>query len=99
MFIHITDLKIKHCDSDTNFTDNPPITDSIKPNENKKTLCKRYKPENTGPYKVVTQDKNNQKINLLTIGKIIKQNYCDIDHITQTGKTLLLVIPIQWQTI
>lgn len=85
-----TDLKRKQPDSD-----NQPINTSITygtntyENENKKTHFKRYyKQENNGPYEVIIQDKNKQKLNPFTIGKIIKHNHSNISHIIQTGKNI-----------
>uniref|UniRef100_A0A1B6LQ00 Uncharacterized protein n=1 Tax=Graphocephala atropunctata TaxID=36148 RepID=A0A1B6LQ00_9HEMI len=62
------------------------------PQQHKKPHIQRlYKPENTGPFEVIVQDKKRNKINPFTIGIILKQHYTDIEHISRAGKNLSIM--------
>uniref|UniRef100_A0A1B6I941 Uncharacterized protein n=1 Tax=Homalodisca liturata TaxID=320908 RepID=A0A1B6I941_9HEMI len=59
--------------------------------QNKKQhIVRLYNEWNVGPFEVIVQDKNKQKINPFRVGKIIQSHHTDVDFITRAGKNLVI---------
>uniref|UniRef100_A0A1B6IW02 Pre-C2HC domain-containing protein n=1 Tax=Homalodisca liturata TaxID=320908 RepID=A0A1B6IW02_9HEMI len=78
--------------NDTDGSEQIQSTNDFNPPLLKKPHIQRlYKPENSGPFEVIIQDKKKNKINPFTVGKILKKHHMDIDHITRAGKNISVI--------
>lgn len=81
--------KRKRDDSDHSNT-TPKSQNSDSPNRKKSHNLNLYQESNNGPFEVVVQDLNKRKINPFNVGKIIKNHFNEINHISRAGKNLVV---------
>lgn len=70
--------------------------DLVSPDSKKNKLTiipKLYQAHNEGPFEVIVQGHDKQKINPFTVGKILKTHSQDVSFIKRTGRNITIVCP------